>query len=279
MSRIVEEESLDKAKSSALNDRMLEAGGKSPDKSSRGLSRDRERSLGALPSAAASKTSDSGRRRSRSGSGGGSLDLHFGTFKQSQASEDSTHSESKERSPKQEDANVNHMQDIQSYMVLGTRFDIDERYSIINSIGQGAYGVVCAARDERLNKVVAIKKIERAFEHHTFSKRTLRELILLRQLQHENIIRLSSILQPLDSGGFDEIYCVFELMETDLASIIKSPQPLSEEHCQFFLYQILRGLKYIHSRNVIHRDLKPRNLLVNSNCDLKVSLHQMLSRS
>jgi hypothetical protein len=161
-------------------------------------------------------------------------------------------------------------EEIQSYMVLGSRFDVESRYSIINSVGQGAYGVVCAARDERTNKAVAIKKIERAFEHHTFTKRTLRELKLLRALRHENIIHLETILRPLDNDTFDEIYCIFELMETDLSSIIKSPQALSDEHCQFFLYQILRGLKYIHSKNVIHRDLKPRNLLVNSNCDLKV---------
>lgn len=161
-------------------------------------------------------------------------------------------------------------EEIQSYMVLGTRFDVESRYSIINSVGQGAYGVVCAARDECSGNVVAIKKIERAFEHHTFTKRTLRELKLLRALHHENIIHLENILRPLNNENFDEIYCIFELMETDLSSIIKSPQALSEEHCQFFLYQILRGLKYIHSKNVIHRDLKPRNLLVNSNCDLKI---------
>jgi serine/threonine protein kinase len=59
-------------------------------------------------------------------------------------------------------------------------------------------------------------------------------------------------------------------METDLASIIKSNQPLTDDHCQFFLYQLLRGLKYIHSANIVHRDLKPRNILVNSNCDLKI---------
>ena len=69
---------------------------------------------------------------------------------------------------------------------------------------------------------------------------------------------------------FDELYVVTPLMETDLAQIIKSKQELNDEHVQFFLYQILRGLKYIHSCGVIHRDLKPRNLLVNSNCDLKI---------
>jgi serine/threonine protein kinase len=59
-------------------------------------------------------------------------------------------------------------------------------------------------------------------------------------------------------------------METDLTQIIKSNQPLSEQHVQFFTYQILRGLKYLHSAGILHRDLKPRNLLVNSNCDLKI---------
>ncbi|MBA0555322.1 hypothetical protein Golob_025508 [Gossypium lobatum] len=59
-------------------------------------------------------------------------------------------------------------------------------------------------------------------------------------------------------------------MDTDLHQIIRSNQALSEEHCQYFLYQILRGLKYIHSANVLHRDLKPSNLLLNANCDLKI---------
>ena len=58
--------------------------------------------------------------------------------------------------------------------------------------------------------------------------------------------------------------------ESDLERIISSDQPLSEAHAQYFMYQILRALKFIHSAGIIHRDLKPGNLLVNANCDLTV---------
>lgn len=66
------------------------------------------------------------------------------------------------------------------------------------------------------------------------------------------------------------MYIVYELMDTDLHQIIRSSQALTEDHCQYFLYQLLRGLKYVHSANVLHRDLKPSNLLLNANCDLKI---------
>lgn len=61
-------------------------------------------------------------------------------------------------------------------------------------------------------------------------------------------------------------------METDLYKLLKT-QHLSNDHICYFLYQILRGLKYIHSANVLHRDLKPSNLLLNTTCDLKVASH------
>ena len=154
--------------------------------------------------------------------------------------------------------------------VMGSNFFLDARYEVLETLGSGAYGVVVSARDKLNGSHIAIKKIEKAFEHSTFTKRTLRELKIMRLLDHENILKIESIQLPRSRMEFDEIYVVTELMETDLSSIIKSPQPLSDEHCQFFLYQILRGIKYMHSAQILHRDLKPRNLLVNSNCDLKI---------
>jgi len=160
--------------------------------------------------------------------------------------------------------------DMVSYVVHGTKFEAPRRYTVLEPVGQGAYGVVCAAQDEETQEACAIKKIENAFEHTTFAKRTLRELRILRHMQHENIIDVRMVYLPGETSGYEDIYVVTELMESDLASIVKSVQPISDDHCQFFLYQILRGLKYIHSAEVLHRDLKPRNLLVNSNCDLKI---------
>ena len=75
---------------------------------------------------------------------------------------------------------------------------------------------------------------------------------------------------PPSSRDFKDIYVVFELMETDLHQVIKANDDLTPEHHQFFLYQMLRGLKYIHSARVFHRDLKPKNILANSDCKLKI---------
>jgi serine/threonine protein kinase len=158
--------------------------------------------------------------------------------------------------------------------VNNSTFEIDDNYEIIDAIGQGAYGIVVAAKDKNATKKekshVAIKKIEKAFEHKIFTKRTLRELKILRLLKHENVVSISTLLLPKSREEFEDIYVCMPLMETDLASIIKSPQALTDEHVQFFTYQLLRGLKYVHSAGIVHRDLKPRNLLVNSNCDLKI---------
>ena len=122
--------------------------------------------------------------------------------------------------------------------------------------GAGAYGVVCAAQDSTENNVVAIKKCKKIFQSRTLAKRTLRELRLLRLFEHENVVKIKSVLKPLDSESFSEIYVVFEIMETDLAQIIRSPQTLKDQHVQYFTYQLLLALKYLHAANIVHRDLK-----------------------
>ena len=110
-----------------------------------------------------------------------------------------------------------------------------------------------------------------AFDNLIDAKRVLREIKLQRQLVHENVVPLLNMFGPPEGEAqFNDVYIVTELMDTDLHQVISSGQPLSEEHVQYFLYQILRGLKYVHSAQILHRDLKPSNLLVNANCDLKI---------
>ncbi|CEM26923.1 unnamed protein product [Vitrella brassicaformis CCMP3155] len=162
------------------------------------------------------------------------------------------------------------MDELETKTINGVDFIIDKRYDLLEVIGQGAYGVVVAARDTRTGEEVAIKKCEKAFEHVLFTKRALRELRTLRHLRHENVVQVKEVSLSGPFATFNDIYIVCNLNETDLGAIIKSMQELSNEHHQFFLYQILRGIKYIHSAGIIHRDLKPRNILVDSNCDLRI---------
>jgi len=153
--------------------------------------------------------------------------------------------------------------------VRGTDFTIDARYRVQKFIGCGSYGVVCAALDTQDQGMCAIKKICNVFKNDTTAKRTLREIKLLLHFDHENVISIRDMM----TSGADcaDLYVVTALMDTDLHKVIRSPQPLSDQHVQYFLYQLLRGLKYLHSCNVLHRDLKPSNLLVNENCDLKIT--------
>ncbi|OVA00189.1 Protein kinase domain [Macleaya cordata] len=127
-----------------------------------------------------------------------------------------------------------------------------------------------AAMNSETKEEVAIKKIGNAFDNRIDAKRTLREIKLLRHMDHENVIAIKDIIRPPQKETFNDVYIVYELMDTDLHQIIRSNQPLTDDHCQYFLYQLLRGLKYVHSANVLHRDLKPSNLLLNANCDLKI---------
>ena len=151
-------------------------------------------------------------------------------------------------------------------------FTVDKRYTMIRTVGSGAYGVVISASDSKTDTNVAVKMVPKAFSDEIDAKRILREIKLLKHFRHENIVSLVDMMPPNVKyvEDFNDVYLVTDLMETDLHRIIYSKQKLSIDHAQYFIYQVLRGLKYIHSCRVLHRDLKPSNLLVNSNCDLKI---------
>ena len=157
-----------------------------------------------------------------------------------------------------------------SFTVAGSEFIIDERYEYIKQIGVGAYGVVISCYDKKTNRNVAIKKVGNAFEDLIDAKRIVREIKLLRYFKHDNIVSLIDIQKPPGRTGFEDIYIITDLMETDLHRVIYSRQELTDDHIQYFIYQILRGVLYMHSANIIHRDLKPANILANKNCDLKI---------
>ncbi|GMM37373.1 mitogen-activated protein kinase [Saccharomycopsis crataegensis] len=155
--------------------------------------------------------------------------------------------------------------DFVRFQIFGTCFEVTRRYTNLNPVGMGAFGLVCAADDIIEERKVAIKKIMKPFSTDVLAKRTYRELKLLKELRHENLISLNDIF----ISPSEDIYFITDLQGTDLHRLIKS-RPLQPQFIKYFLYQILRGLKYVHSAGVIHRDLKPSNILVNETCDLKI---------
>merc|ERR550534_2013253 len=148
-----------------------------------------------------------------------------------------------------------------------------DRYEFVRYLGHGSYGHVCEAKTKNRapSMRVAIKKVPKIFDNEVDAKRLLRELRILRTLRnHEAIIDMIDILPPKDLLDFNTLSIVFEFVDTDLAKLIASEQYFTTLHVQYMVYQILLGLKYMHSAKIAHRDLKPANILVNEDCSLKI---------
>eukprot|EP00940_MAST-03C_sp_MAST-3C-sp2_P003227 g3227.t1 len=151
-------------------------------------------------------------------------------------------------------------------------FRVHKRYQQLKIIGAGSYGVVCSAFDTFRKRKVAIKKVANVFSNLVDAKRIVREIEVNKYLSyHENIVTIVDVMtDPPGSDCFKDLYIVTDLFECDLSRVVSSNQKLTNEHCQYFMYQLLCGLQFINSANILHRDLKPSNLLVNSDCQLVI---------
>lgn len=145
------------------------------------------------------------------------------------------------------------------------------RYRLNQVIGEGAYGVVASAQDMVSGDEVAVKRIQRVLDTYPMATRILRELKFLRLLRgHDNVVDIKDILVPSDRDRFNDTFVVFELMPCDLSRVISSSAPLNAANVKYLMFQLLRGVRYLHTAGVLHRDLKPSNVLVDGRCSLKI---------
>lgn len=141
-----------------------------------------------------------------------------------------------------------------------------ERYQRLSKLGEGNYGVVYKARDVVSGEIVAMKKIRLEREDEGIPGTAIREISLLRELSHPNIVDLKEVI--LSDG---RLYLVLEFLTDDLTKLIKSSKRLSPLSIKTFLYQLLSGITFCHRRRVLHRDLKPQNLLISHEGTLKLA--------
>lgn len=147
---------------------------------------------------------------------------------------------------------------------------MSSRYAKDGYIGEGQFARVYKARDIETDSLVAIKKIKLGTRHEArdgVNRTALREVKLLQELRHENIIALLDVY-----GHRSSVSLVFEFMETDLEVIIRDNNiVLTPAHIKSYILMTLKGLEYLHLNWILHRDLKPNNLLLNSNNILKIA--------
>uniref|UniRef100_A0A7S1C3Y2 Cyclin-dependent kinase 2 homolog n=1 Tax=Bicosoecida sp. CB-2014 TaxID=1486930 RepID=A0A7S1C3Y2_9STRA len=142
-----------------------------------------------------------------------------------------------------------------------------ERYQKLEKIGEGTYGVVYKAKDRHTGEIVALKKIRLDVEDEGIPSTAIREIALLKELQHKNIVRLYDVVHT-----DKKLTLVFEFLDQDLKNYM--------DHCEGglevgilkkLLFQLLKGIAFCHHHRVLHRDLKPQNLLINREGELKLA--------
>ena len=135
----------------------------------------------------------------------------------------------------------------------------------IDTIGSGTYGVVYKGKNKNTGEIIAIKKIKIDLENEGVPSTALREITILRELSHPNIVQLKDVVCEES-----KLYLLFEFLEYDLKKYMDI-NPLDEKTIKSFMYQIFDGVAYCHSKKIIHRDLKPQNLLIEKTGKLKIA--------
>ena len=138
----------------------------------------------------------------------------------------------------------------------------------IDKVGSGTYGEVYKGINTKTKEIIAIKKIKIDLENEGIPSTALREITILRELTHPNIVQLKDVV--CDNN---KLYLLFEFVDYDLRKFLEDldKENLSEERIKSILYQILDAVAYCHSKKVIHRDLKPQNILLDKNENIKIA--------
>ncbi|KAE8724793.1 putative serine/threonine-protein kinase [Hibiscus syriacus] len=143
-----------------------------------------------------------------------------------------------------------------------------ESFEKLEKIGQGTYSSVYKARDLESNKLVALKKVRFVNVDPGSVCFMAREIIILRRLDHPNVMKLEGLITSRASGS---LYLIFEYMEHDLAGLLAAPEvKFTESQIKCYMQQLLQGLNHCHSHGVLHRDIKGSNLLIDCNGNLKI---------
>ena len=142
-----------------------------------------------------------------------------------------------------------------------------EKYTKVEKVGEGTYGVVYKCKVKDTNDYVALKKIRLENEDEGIPSTSIREISILKQLRHPNIVYLIDLIH-----GEKKLYLVFEYMDHDLKKFLDiNNGPLTPELVKSYLYQILIAINFCHSKRILHRDLKPQNLLIDKDGIIKVA--------
>ncbi|XP_052194251.1 LOW QUALITY PROTEIN: probable serine/threonine-protein kinase At1g09600 [Diospyros lotus] len=143
-----------------------------------------------------------------------------------------------------------------------------DSFEKLEKIGQGTYSSVYRARDLETGKLVALKKVRFVNKDPESVRFMAREIRILRQLDHPNVMKLEGLVILRVSGT---LYLVFEYMEHDLAGLVASPKvKFTEPQIKCYMQQLFCGLEHCHSHGVLHRDIKGSNLLIDNNGNLKI---------